>query len=416
LVDLVVAQYLGSGDFNGLPADALVRTNQVSLEQLKLLVAPLINEGILSANFGSVHPNPHIRALPDLPMQKQLEALESADDHFVLYPTASTLANRVDQSAYAGRPFSLRLALGAPQLDFVSFDVAVIDHYRRDPRYRFWTNDIQATLSIGDDAFESEDFPEKHKVLIQCFGFSYSAELSRAVAVFLTDLDRLTPEHQRLWEAFELEGDYKLHPDYFRAAVLGDWELKTSLREAFVEELRTINAMCEAIGWPPLFRSDYNETPRELALLIRPTVAEFNEFVHVLDKLMSENINSDFFPARIRRETESQRGDGKIVVQQRGSIALLEDWLKTSFRTPDAGPLNELIATFRKIRRLRQKPAHSVNQDAYDESLFGTQRELFSEAYDAVRTIRLMLQNHPRGRAVADEMNQQVRVGAVWTY
>lgn len=417
LVDAVTDYYLRSDDWNGLPAHVLLAGSPMTVADVKSLLRPLLERESLSVNFGDIHPNPHIRALPDPPLEHQLRVLNaSVDDRFVMYPTAATLINYVNPLSYAGRPFSLRLARGAPQLGFASFDLTVIDQYRRDPRYHWWTNDIQATLSIGNEAYESDQFPAKHKILIQTLGFSYNSGLKRAVAVFLTDLDRLTPEHQQRWATFELEGDYKLHPDFARATIFGDWDVKASLRDAFVEELRAINAMCMAAGWPPLFRNAYAEPPVELAFLIRPTVREFNEFVHTLDKLISENINIAFFPDSISREIEETRDDGKIIVKSRGSLALLEDWLRKSFHTTDWTPLKETFTTFRKVRKLRQHPAHTINQDAYDEELFEKQRLLFGDAYDAIRTLRLTLQNHPRAQSVADRMNENVRDGNIWNY
>ena len=417
LIAEVVKYYLDSGDFNGLPAYGLVGDSVPDLATLKGLLRPLVERGALSVNFGDVHPNPHIRALADRRLENQLANIDAAaDDHFVIYPTAATLEPRVDRDGYVGRPFSLRIALGAPQLEIASFDLAVIDHYRRDPRYDLWTNDVQATLSVNDEAFLDPQFPEKHKVLIQSFGFSYTPDLRRAVAVFLTDLDGLTPEHQQIWAAFEVDGDYKMHPDFWRAAIMGDWEIKASLRDAFVEELRVINAMCVAIGWQPLFRNAFEAPPRELALLIRPTIAEYNDFVLVLDKLLSDNISVAFFPPTIAREQEEERDDGKIVVKPRGSLAMLDDWLHRSFRTPDPKPLEEMLATFREIRKLRQKPAHALNPDAYDDKLFESQRQLFVRAYDSLRTLRLMLQNHPRAQGVADEMDERVRKGEIWSH
>ncbi|HEX5408752.1 MAG TPA: hypothetical protein VFW89_03175 [Gemmatimonadaceae bacterium] len=417
LVGAVLEYYRESGDFNGLPAYEFIGDSVPDLVALKALLRPLVELGVLSVSFGDVHPNPHIRALPDRPIEKQLETLDAADSsYFVIYPTADTLDHHVDCSEYIGRPFSLRLALGAPQLEIASFDLAVLDHYRRDPRYALWTNDVQATLSITDDAFANPQFPEKHKVLLQSFGFSYTPDLRRAVAVFLIDLGRLTPEHQQIWAAFELHGDYRMHPDFWRAAIMGDWEFKASLSDAFVEELRVINVMCTAIGWPPLFRNAFDSPPRELAFLIRPTIAEYNEFVLVLDKLLSDNINIRFFPATISREQEETRPDGKVVVKTRGSLAMLGEWLRKSFRTPDPKPLDQMLATFREVRKRRQQPAHALEPDAYDESLFETQRQLFVRAYDALRTLRLILQNHPLARAAVEEMDERVRKGDIWSH
>ena len=154
---------------------------------------------------------------------------------------------------------------------------------------------------------------------------------------------------QQLWATYSIDGEYSLHPDYYKSAILGDWGQGISLRDAFIEELKGINAMCAAIGWPPLFRIAGEEPPPELAFLLRPTTSAFNEFVLALDKLMSENLNSTFFPDTIARHTERERPDSKIEVQQRGSLALLKDWLTTHIRTPDPKPLQEAVATFRRV-------------------------------------------------------------------
>ena len=59
----------------------------------------------------------------------------------------------------------------------------------------------------------------------------------------------------------------------------------------------------------------------------------------------------------IARESETPRADGKIVVQPRGSISMLEEWLNTAVRLPDPGPKDQLLRELREIRKLRQKPA-----------------------------------------------------------
>lgn len=417
LIDRVVAQYLGSGDYNGLSVHHLRVAAGVDLAAIVSLLRQAVEESTLSINFGDTHPNPSIRAVPDLSIDEQLARLERLrSDNFVVYPTASLLQQRVNPIEYAGKPFSLRLALGAPQLDFACFELSILDYYRRDPRYRFWTNDVQATLSIGDDAYQSAEFPDKHKVLIQSFGFAYRGDFRRSVAVFLRDLDGLTPEHQQIWTAAEVSGEYKLHPDYHRAAIYGDWELRASLSEAFIEEIRVINAMCLAIGWKRLFRQEFDQAPQGLAFLIRPTVAEFNAFVLLADKLLSDNINVAFFPPKIPREVEEIRADGKTILRSRGSIALLDEWLAKCFRTSDSQPLVEAITTLKKIRKLRQEPAHSIREDEHDESLFESQRQLFVDAYFVLKTLRLAIQNHPRAKPALASMDKRVKEGEIWVY
>ncbi len=416
LVALSVAQYLGSGDFNGLPFSRARADLVIGSDVLTTIVKDAVREGRLSVLFGDVHPNPHIRAFKDEGIEAQLERCSKRDLRTcVIYPTSSVLREVVDPTEFAGRPFTLRLAHGQGQLEYSSFELVVLEHYRRDPRYQFWCNDIQGTLGIGDEAYESAEYPNKHKVGLQSFGFSYSVEHERAVAVFLRDLSGLTPEHQQLWSTFEKDaGVFRLHPDYYRGQVLGEWDLKVSLADAFIEELRVVNLMCGRIGWRALFRNVFAERPKEFGFLLRSTRKELNEFTHLLDKMMSENINSDFFPSTLDRESRVQRSDGTVVVARKGSIALLEEWLGKTFRPADQSPVDEMFRTFREVRKLRQKPAHAVDDDAYDPSLFREQRQLFLRAYDAVRTMRLLLSNHPRAKAVLEEMNQEVRNGDIW--
>ncbi len=70
-----------------------------------------------------------------------------------------------------------------------------------------------------------------------------------------------------------------------------------SIFDAFIEELHHINEMCKLMSHPALFKDDFkdNNKPRELCFLIRPTLKQFNEFILLLDKMISENINRAFF-------------------------------------------------------------------------------------------------------------------------
>jgi hypothetical protein len=173
--------------------------------------------------------------------------------------------------------------------------------------------------------------------------------------------------------------------------------------------------MCELIGWQPLFRNDTIAKPSELSFLLRPTGAEIESFVMVLDKLLSDSLNYDFFPPAISRFDEIDRGDNKVELVRRGSITLLKVWLERSFRfKEDRKPLDDMIATFRDIRKRRSKPAHAVDDNRYDPALFEEQRELLIKAYDAVRTLRLILANHPKALPVLESMDPRVRVGDIW--
>src|SRR5712664_1134104 len=109
--------------------------------------------------------------------------------------------------------------------------------------------------------------------------------------------------------------------------------------------------MSTLMGRPHLFRHEFRDQakPRELSFLIRPTLREFNAFVLALDKALSDNIDRDFFQGEVPYETEQERSDGKIVVQQKGTIQILQDWLKKSFRPSDPQPMDDMLAAFREV-------------------------------------------------------------------
>jgi hypothetical protein len=394
LLTAVTRHYLDSHDFNGLPVGP-----DILVEDVK----ELIEAGLLSLVRGDRHPNPHVKAFAAEPIEEQLQKIETGGLEGCLYPEPLHLQKVVDRSLYEGRPYSLCLALGEPQLSLKYFDLVVLEGYRNDPRYYFQLDDIHGVISIKDEHYleGSESIvPQRDQALLQTFGFGYDKDMNRAVAVFLRYLHDLTPEHQRIWEARELRGEYFPHPDYWKSS-MGEWSLNMPIFVAFMEELRIINEMAKAMGRKPLFARDFlDERPREFAFLLRPTRKAFNEFVHILDKMISENISKAFFATDISAEREEERADGKIAVYPKGTIQMLEEWIDQQVRFPDPGPKNRMIAIFRKVRKLRQYPAHAVKDDVFDQNIFKEQRQLVLDAYNAVRTLRLILANHPDTKTV----------------
>ncbi len=407
--------YLSSRDFNGLRIENLVHDFKLKESEIKSIIISLIQEDKISLNFGDIHPNPYIKAFPEESTEKQIAKLQSANfKHVCAYPSVSHLALMVGPFDYEDKPFTRRLALGEPQLSFESFDLSVLAFYRNDPRYCYTSNDITGKICVSDKYDESEEMPSSDQVLLQSFGFSYDSELNRAVAVFLRYLSGLSPQHQQIWNAKILQGNYKLHPDYFRSSILGEWPEHVSIFNAFIEELHHINEMCKLMRRPPLFRDELGDKPREFCLLIRPTLKEYNDFVHLLDKAISENINREFFLDDVQFQDDEIRNDGKVVVHQKGTIQILDEWLRLKFRTKDGKPIEEMIKTFKKIRQLRQRPAHIIDDDAFNQKYVEQQRELIIEAYTGIRLIRLIFEKHPNVKGY--KISGYLKEGKILTY
>lgn len=403
--------YLSSRDFNGMPAMMLAAERG---PRWKSTVRRLVQQGKLEVLTGKFDVNPHIKRLSPPSIEEQLRGLDVADElaHVCLYPHPSELERRLDRGAYEGRPFELALALGAPQLAHRGFDLSVLETYRADPRYTYDCDDLHGTISISDEYYRSENVPDRDKVLLQKFGFGYDETLGRSVVTFNRYLADLSPEHQRIWAAHEVARPVRIHPDFYRTEILGAFPEALSLCDAFFMELETINAMTTAMGRPLLFRNV--ERPKRFGFLLRPTQHEFDQSVHLLDKLLSDNLNQKFFDKEINFERERVRNDGKIEIERKGTLQALEEWVRLKVRMPDPKPFEEMMAVFREVRKLRQKPAHAVSADVFDQELFRTQRSLLVRAYGALRTLRLMLTNHPAARQV--DVDPFLFAGKINTY
>ncbi len=287
------------------------------------------------------------------------------------------------------------LALDEPQLSFKSFDLSILEFYRNDPRYVYDCDDISGRISVTNKHYQSSDMRKVDQVYLQTFGFSFNQKMNRAVAVFLRYLHDLSPEHQQIWKAKMLSDEYKMHPDYWESS-MGRWPEGASIFDAFIEEMQIINDMSKLMNRPPFFKDTYKESsrPRHFGFLIRPTLKEFNEFVHLLDKMISENINLDFFQNEISFYDQKQIIGRQIGRQRKGSLTVLSDWLDASVAFPDREPKEQMIEDFRVIRKLRQKPAHLVQEDDFDQKYLEEQRQLLSDAFGSLRALRKLFHFH----------------------
>lgn len=412
ILAVVTRHYLTSGDFNGTP----MRDIRADDCQKRALAKDLILRGLIFLNFGDRHPNPYVQALPPESRDVQLDKLRNAGDliHICMYPTPEHLRSVVDSDEYRDRPFTSRLALGEHLFVFVPFDLRVLEHYRNDPRYVYKTDDIQGYISVSDTFYRSQQMKESDQVLVKQFGFGYDDNLNRCVMIMLCDLALLSPEHQQIWKLQQLAGVYKPHPNYY-GSVMGHWPEKESIFTAFVSELQTMNGMASLMGRPSLFRHDFTDArPRRFGFLIRPTLSEFNDFVLTLDKMISENINLDFFQGEVALEYIEERSDGTRVARTKGSLRVLQEWLDRKVRFSDPGPKDEMMKTLKRVRKMRHSPAHALDEDIFDQQYLKKQRELMIDAYGAIRTLRLILANNPQARQypVPDWLYK----GDIWTY
>jgi hypothetical protein len=414
VLNVVTDFYLSSSDFNGIPIESLQDALNHDWLSFRGIIKGLVEEKLVGVIDEDTDINPYIirRGFESIP--NQIAKLEKDTSKLLcIYPRLKHLDRVVDRSKYNREPYKLSLALGEAQLSYRSFDLSVLEFYRNDPRYIYENDDIR-----GHIYYNSDDLQEGDKVLLKTFGFSYDDSFSRAVAVFLRYLCDLTPEHQSMWHTKEIRGNYKLHPAYYRNTIIGDWDDKVPIFSAFLKELFFINQMCEAMGRPHLFNEDFGEygdrRPKKFGFLIRPTLQEFNDFILLFDKMISENINKSFFQNEVAYESEIMRKDGKILVVPKGTLKILDDWVRKFYRPTNWDFWEETMTSLEKVRKLRQKPAHAINEDQFDQKYFREQREMIIDVYQAIRNIRLLFANHPSVRQANIKIPDWLYEGKIW--
>ena len=403
ILDAIADYFVYSTDFNGILASQLAE--QVGLSQPIFIAAleHLLTSAEISIAFNRYQGNPHILRFPSPDIQRQLELLKSEPpNEFCLYPRAKVLVHRNDLAVFADRPFTKRLALGEAQLTPVFFELSVLEPYYRDPRYHFHYDDRHGRISIREEAYSSSDVHDRDKILLDTFGIAYDEGRNRVVVVYLRYLADLSPEHQQIWNARVVEGQCVMNSDYARTTLYGDLPEHHSAYKAFLTEIAEINKLSTLIGKPSLFRDDFSAgRPTGFHPMLRPTGRNLDEFIHLLDKMLSENLNHDFFRGDIPLEEELQREDGKVQVVSLGTLRLLRNWLSMHYRSADdADVSDEILAALKRIRGLRRKPAHAIDGDRFDISLPGQQDKLLIDVLQALQKLRLVLMSHPRARGM----------------
>lgn len=152
------------------------------------------------------------------------------------------------------------------------------------------------------------------------------------------------------------------------------------------------------MGRAPLFRNECKERPKDFAFLIRPTNREYRAFVLTLDQMLSDNISADFFDGEVEATESIRCKDGSVVVQRKGTIKMLEEWLLGRFRARQPDLARAIFDGLRKIRKERQAPAHALQSDMFEESYRQRQRDLLSAGHSSLRLLRAAFQSHPAVR------------------
>jgi hypothetical protein len=390
------------GSFNGLVAATLLRFVD-SADHLRAHLTTLADEQKITCVFSSTNVNIHIKRFHDLPIERQRELLKmEAFNEFCVYPTASEISKKIDVTQWNDRPFSKALVLAEPQLDYRAFEMGALERYVADPRYIVRFFDYMGSMSVSDKSFSDSQHLERDKVSLQTFGLGFDDQRNPYAVVYLRYLADLSVEHQQYWNSYLTHEKVRMCEQYYQSSILGKFWENRSVRFAIVEEMKLINAMFKSIWGATLFREIANgDLAIGLTAFLRPTADNFHSFVMALDKLLSESIDVKFFKDRVTVEREVDRPDGKIEIQRKGSLALLEEWLCAEIIWDNVDEFRKVvIAPMREVRRLRQEPAHTFTTDDFSKDYYASRRKHLWAVFNSLNNIRATLNNHPNVRDI----------------
>lgn len=275
------------------------------------------------------------------------------------------------------------------------FEPEVLLRYDNDPRYDLNFTDYTGYLHSDNKKLLN---PEDH-IFSQAIGLGYRKNPStgkeeRVICMWLCDLKELSPRHQQYWSSFLIKEDCLINEGFHNQQILAEFNNPT-LYDAMLQEMKVINEICTLNQIPPLFnKADPDSRPKEFKLNLLPTKKHFDEFINISDKLLSDNLNMDFF-----KKQPYQRLDFKTVEgRPKGTLTLLNEFMDKAFKPLDGSKPSDKFKALKEIRDLRNPNSHKISSNEYDYKYHEKQEELIKKVYEAVRMLRLTFMNMPNAR------------------
>jgi hypothetical protein len=411
--EIVYSFFLESYDFNGIPLRNISEELGISYVESIDLVKELSIDGGISIQSST---NPHIIGFAHFSSENQCRVLEQAkstsiremkfgdvtiiheDTEFPIcvYPSPQYLEKHRDVSTFGNAVYTKKLALGAPRLNLVYFEIEVLDKYANDPRYEFRFDDYSGNIYCKYDKNEQLYVRSEDVIFLKSFGLGYDNSDNRLAVVPLTYLKNLSPENQVYWMSKESKNGGKVLPEYYENIIRGNFAFSYSIFSGFIGEQNCLNELSEHIFGRRLFNRSYQkeERPREFTFFFKPTRKNYLDFILLLDKMISDNINKDFFRGSIDLDELVPVENGVVERRPKGTLRLFEEWLLTQYTNADDA-LKFIFKVFKGIRKERQEPAHKITTNEYSKEYDKKQKQMIIDAYTAMMNLRLAFASHP---------------------
>ena len=369
---LVFNFFIESNDFNGISLRDISKEFNIDCKYSIDILKDLVLENKISIQSST---NPHIIGFRHYPLESQIEILEQSKTNTVeyqkfgnttiafenseypicIYPSQIKLYENRNLENFGYSHYSKKLAVGEPQLKPFFFDIEVLERYYNDPRFEFEFKDYSGTISCKVDELYNPLVRNEDDIYIKSFGLGFDEKNNRVAVVFLRYLHNLTGEHQIFWKSKERVDNCKILQEYYQNSIEGNWTFSHSFFSAFLGELKCLNELSYLIFDINLFKEVFEDDkrPREFTFFFTSTSKNYHDFIHLLDKMISENINKSFFNNKVELYVLKEE-NGIYIKENKGTLRLLEEWLSSIYKVKGEGSISEVIKPFAKVRKERQ--------------------------------------------------------------
>lgn len=394
LLQKIVEYYLKSGSYNGVPLYTI--GNDTNTENL---LCQLVDDGeieILSENEAI---NPHIKAF-DIVIDKECQKkyIRDSSAFSVAYPSEQALrATDIDSTM----PYTGMLRKGMKQFEIIFFDIEILERYANNPKFLIMDYGYRGSIYPEDQYLEDDGIDSEY---VKNYGMAYidGPVFKRAIGVFVYDLSKMTAKKQQLWRAFELQNKCHIHPGFVKNLIIGEWVTEMWVFHAIIDEMKAINSLCEAMNIPPLYNHTYgthfSEMPEGYRNILLPTKKNYYDFVLVIEKMLVHNISYKTFTVDGSNVKSVERQDNNGA--NKGSLQMLEEWLCLNTTESLEDIQRVIVSPLKKVRKVRQVPAHELTSNEYDVKYYTEQFNLINDLYCSLASIRNLLSTNPVTKGV----------------
>jgi hypothetical protein len=393
LLNKIFDNFKESANGNGLASYNL----NIEGDEVSLLAAieNLIKTNTISILASDHDINPHIIRLGFVSTEEQIKYLKDNgfDKPFCLYPSQNYLSEKIKPDLIPKYPFRYMMQIGVPQLKACYFEWGILYKYFSDPRYKFQFSDYIGKIDSSE--FISDDC----RINLKRFGIGRDGIGNRVVIAFPIDLARMSSACQIEWQSMLVQNqeECKSLASYVKNLLEGCWDFPQTIYNSIVQEMSNINSLAIKIWKHNFFREVFDKNkPVDFDMIYIPTYKAYMDYVSLLEKIVVSNIDDKFFDA-IGWKRIDDKGTGV-----KGTLSCLTELVEKV----QPSIVDDILSPLKEVRKLRQKPAHKIENNYYDIAYLDKQHDLSTKVYESLLLLRRLMQTHPEGKNSILEYNR----------